>query len=1024
MWHGQPTPVTLMRDTPSAATASNEPPARTGRWLMFTCAGLIALAVGAAALAIWDARREALARYQQTETDLGFVLAEQTARSLQSVDLVLQAVRAQVLSSSIATSAQFAASFGNAVTAQALRDRLSNLSQAAAIELVDADGRVVVSSRGLPQQTIDVSDREFFGWFRDHKADVLFIGPPVVSRLIPGWTVNIVRRVAGPEGQTLGFVAGALALSYFEDFYRAIAHDDATAIALVRRGGTVLVTYPEFGKYVGAHIPSQSHWYELAARGGGTYRSAGELTGWPRWVSVHPLSDYDLVVDVSFFEDAALRDWRRQSWAIGCGAVAVVATLLLLFHALITQFRRLTRSEASLAQRNAEQEATRVRLESQAEALRRSEADAAEKSAALRTTLEFMDQGIMMVNADRIVQVCNTHAMQMLDLPAELMTARPHFADVVAYQWQAQEFVATPETIQEFIRAGGILDQPQVYERRRPNGTVLEIRSTPLPGGGVVRTYTDVTERKAAEERVAAAHAQAEAARATAEQANHAKTEFLANISHEIRTPMNGIIGMNELLLRSTLTSSQRECALTVRDSTAALLRVIDDVLDISKLEAGRMELDPIDFDLGETIEATVALLAPLAEEKGIALTTHIEPAARQHFHGDAARLRQVMLNLLGNAIKFTERGSVEVAVTLLPKGLLRVEGAGVGSDGAPHVAIEVTDTGIGMSETTQARLFEKFTQADSSISRRFGGTGLGLAITRELLGLMGGTIAVTSRLGEGSRFLVTLPLLPPVGADPAGGSQALGQGGAERRALHVLVADDNRTNRRLVTALLQAAGHTVDLVANGREAVEAVLRIRYDVVLMDVQMPVMDGVQATRRIRALPPPANAVPIVALTADALTGAEDRYRDAGMDAYLSKPLSPDTLVGTLDAIARGQRGENAAGPAVDRTAITGLRGFLDGAQFAAFIAESVRDLATRIDGLGGRIASGELDLAAREAHDLVSVAGNCGAGAVSALARAVEQAARRGDATGAGGLFAEMRGAGGQAAEALEELLGA
>ncbi len=1042
-----------MSNATSDAAAGNVPPMRTGRWLMLTCAGLIALAVGAAVLAIWSARREALARYQQTETNLGFVLAEETARSIQGVDLVVQAIRAQVLASGVTTPAEFAAALNQPATGQALRDRLRNLPQAAAIHIVSADGRVVASSVRLPETTVDVSDREFFGWFREHPADIPFISPPVQGRLTPGWTAYVVRRVAGPDGTTLGFVAGGLALSYFEQFYHAIAHDDATAITLMRRGGTILARYPGFDQYVGTHLPPRSQWFAVARQGGGLYRSGGELTGHPRWVSVHPLQDYSLAVDVSFSEAAAVRDWQRQSVAIACTAVAVVAVLLLLFRALVTQVRRLGFSEAALAQRNAEQEVARLRLESQAEALRHSEADAEEKSAALQTTLESMDQGIMMVNADRVVEVCNARAMQMLDLPAELMNRRPHFADVVAHQWRVQEFSVTPEKIQQFIRAGGILDQAHVYERRRPNGTVLEIRSMPLPGGGVVRTYSDVTERKAAEEQVTAAGAQAEAARAAAEQANRAKTEFLANISHEIRTPMNGIIGMNELLLRSTMTDKQRDCALTVRDSAAALLRVIDDVLDISKLEAGRMELDPVDFDLGETIAATVALLAPRAEEKGIALTTQIEPAARRRFHADAIRLRQILLNLLGNATKFTEHGSVTVAVRLLPaassptgspvpegaapEGAVPEGAADPGLDRAPdrvgaqRVAIEVADTGIGMNEATQARLFQKFTQADSSISRRFGGTGLGLAITRELLGLMGGTISVTSQLGKGSRFLVTLPLLPPVGDAPAGGPRAVGQGGAGGPALVVLVADDNRTNQRLVAALLQAAGHMADVVANGREAVEAVLRRHYDVVLMDVQMPVMDGVQATRRIRALPAPARDVPIVALTADAVTGAEDRYRGAGMDAYLSKPLSPDTLVATLDALVRGgprpeakQPAGPPVGPPVDRSAISGLRGFMDGTEFAAFIADSVRDLAVRIDGLGDRIAAGELEHVVREAHDLVAVAGNCGACKVSTLARSVEQAARRGDAAEARRLFADIPGAGGQAAEALEELLGA
>jgi signal transduction histidine kinase/CheY-like chemotaxis protein len=1009
-----------MSDPQPAATASSDPPMRSGRWLTRICACLVALAIGTSALSIWEARRETLLRYQQTETTLGFVLAEQTGRSIQGVDLVLQAVRAQVIASGITTPAQFAARLGNETTVQRLREHLNNLPQAAAISLVDADGQVVAASTGLPQQTIDVSGREFFDWFRGQTGDRPFVGRPVQGRLTQGWTVYIVRRVTGADGATLGFVAAALALSYFDDIYRAVSVDDATSVTMVRGDGIVLARYPDFSKYVGVHLPPQSRWYATAARGGGMFRSTGVLHPHTHWSSVHALPVYDLFVDVSFSENTALRDWRLQSEVRAAGVVVLVAILLLLFRALNTQFRRLARSEAALAQRNAEQEATRARLEKQAEALRRSEADAAEKSAVLQTTLEFMDQGIVMVNADRIVAVCNARAMQMLELPAEVISGQPRFADVVAWQWKTQEFSTAPEKLQAFIRSGGILDQPHVYQRSRPNGMVLEISSTPLPGGGVVRTYTDITERKAAEERASAAQAQAEAARAAAEQANQAKTEFLANISHEIRTPMNGITGMTELLLRSTLTDTQRGWALTVRDSAAALLRVIDDVLDISKLEAGKMELDPIDFDLGETIEATVALLAPRAAAQGIALMSQIEPAARQHFRADATRLRQVMLNLLGNAIKFTENGSVTVTVRLLPEASPPAEGAA--TDRTRHVAIEVADTGIGMSEATTGRLFQKFTQADSSISRRFGGTGLGLAITRELVGLMDGSIAVTSRLGQGSRFLVTLPLLPPAGAIAAREADAP-RWGEPRRPLHVLVADDNHINQRLVAALLQAAGHTADLVTNGREAVEAVLHTRYDVVLMDAQMPIMDGVQATRRIRALPAPAGRVPIVALTADAVAGAEDRYREAGMDAYLSKPLSPDALAATLDAIARGAPLAQPPGPAVDRTAISGLRKFLDGPELSAFIAESVRDLAVRIDELGARIAAGDLDLAAREAHDLVAVAGNCGACAVSALARAVEHAAQHGNAREAEMLFAKMRGAGGQAAEALEELLG-
>jgi len=621
---------------------------------------------------------------------------------------------------------------------------------------------------------------------------------------------------------------------------------------------------------------------------------------------------------------------------------------------------------------------------------KRAEAAAAEQSRLLNLTLESMGQGITMYDADWRLVTYNDRYREQFDLPEELFFEGQTFDAIVGPTMRRDE----GESWQ------GVLDRvkdprrlTEIWERdmTRENGRAINILSIPVPTGGFVVTTTDITERQEAERLLREARDQAEAL-------SQAKSDFVAVVSHEVRTPMNGVLGMARLLLDTGLMTKQREYAETIIASGQSLLTILNDLLDISKLEAGKLDLEIIPFDPRRAVEDALAVMASRADEGGLDLTRNIADDLPGSVMGDPNRLRQILLNLLSNALKFTSKGEVAVHAIVAERM----------PDGRVTLAFSVRDTGPGISDEAKEKLFSPYAQGAVEVARKYGGTGLGLAICRRLADLMNGRIELESELGTGSTFRLVVPFAV-VSEEPADHGDAPLEPAADHvpvGKLRVLLVEDDEVNRRVALGMLEKYGHEAIVAVNGAEAIERLKTETFDVVLMDRHMPVMDGIKATREIRAMANGA-ALPIIGVTAAANTQELEACLDAGMDACVTKPIDPKALQAAIARVLAGEQdgGAPAAMPAAavgqhvptfDPAALATLRSDYGDAMVANLIDDFARTGRDTLAGMATAAEGGDTAELQRKAHNLKSNARTMGLMRLADLCLTVERLCIDGD----------------------------
>lgn len=766
--------------------------------------------------------------------------------------------------------------------------------------VVDRKGTVLFSNRPA-RVGRDMAATEFFTQARDAgKADTLYLLPPHRNPL-GEWGIHLVRVSAGPHGAFDGIVAATLDPQYFEtllgsvnyasDMWSALAHEDGLQLLMVPRrkgqpGRNLAVKGSFFSRYLASGLAEMVSSGVVASTG---ERRMMANTMIPK--DSLPL-DKTLVIGVARDLGAITDYWRQEAWAWSLTVVSVAVFSVL---GLVAYQRR-----------------QRFYLDQEAEAQAGLEAS----EHRFRTVFECSFEAMLLLEGSRFID-CNAATLAMLGLTdREQLIGRSPLDISPEIQPDGQlSREKCPQQVAAAVSGGGHLFE---WTHVRQNGETfpVEVLLTGIQLQGMAALHVvwrDITRRKEEEHLLKQSKEALEVmvrertidltrtvaalkkARNVAEEANRTKTVFLANMSHELRTPINGIMGMVQLMQTTPLDAEQREYAENAVRSCRRLTRLLGDILDLSRIEADKLDLVEEPFDPWETLGSVEQLFEPAARQKGVRLRVVVDPALPHLVRGDATRVLQVFTNLVGNAVKFTDRGEVRLEASVLP----------IAPKDGYRVLFTVADTGIGIADAKLEVLFSPFSQGETSYTRRFQGAGLGLSIVKRLVALMGGTVSVESSEGEGTTFYTMLPLRRVARVPPA--RQDVGSAAPGLKGRGVLLVEDDAASRFGLTKWLHKAGCRVHAVDDGRAVLAALRDHDVDVVLMDIQLPGMGGVEATRRIRHGEAGADkaSVPVIALTAYAMEGDRQRFVSQGMNGYVAKPVDFKVLRRVMEAVLAGR-----------------------------------------------------------------------------------------------------------------------